>query len=164
MKYFILWYRLDGADKYLLWYTGQKDGVVIGDEGLIQVFHAKKDLVNFAESRNMQIQDEEPDLHDLDLVHAWLSSPQTENVACSEFLAAWNLFVDVSNSVGTDAEDFKKREQGNNSVYDKLFWGSNLPSMIPESKRYTPKWSAHEIRCLKGVLLAGLNLFKRYAA
>lgn len=36
-----------------------------------------------------------------------------------------------------------------NEVYDKLFWGNNLPSVTPEGKHYTPKWSKNEIAFLE---------------
>jgi hypothetical protein len=44
-------------------------------------------------------------------------------------------------------------------IYDKLFWGNNLPLITPEGERYLPEWSADEVQSLAQILASGLDLF-----
>ena len=47
-------------------------------------------------------------------------------------------------------------------VYDKLFFGNNLPAMTPPGEHYDPTWSDAEIRILCSVIAAGLHLFRSH--
>ena len=46
------------------------------------------------------------------------------------------------------------------SIYDKLFWGNNLPSLTPKGRHYVSEWSPDELAALAEVLSAGLALFE----
>lgn len=41
-------------------------------------------------------------------------------------------------------------------MYDKLFWGSNIPAVTPAGQKFNPDWSASEIAALARVLSSGL--------
>jgi len=43
-------------------------------------------------------------------------------------------------------------------VYDKLFWGNNLPAMTPPGERFVPTWSAEELEALAALLSAGFAM------
>ena len=45
-------------------------------------------------------------------------------------------------------------------IYDKLFWGCNLPSMTPPGMHYEPTWSPEEITTVVEVLHSGLRLLR----
>jgi hypothetical protein len=76
-------------------------------------------------------------------------------------LAAWNLFADVAISVENRGLAFKHIDsQLPKTIYEKLFWGSNLPSMTPEGAHYDPGWSLDEIHSLAEILGSGLQMLK----
>lgn len=137
--YFSLWYRLDRIDYYLIWYTNDRDGVVVDSTGLIPTFRDIDSLAIYAENIGLYVEKEEPTLHNLDLLKYWLENPNQATIVCDDFLAIWNLFTDVASSV-LDIE-FDRDIQKTKSIYNKLFWGNNLPSLTPKGKYYNPIWT-----------------------
>lgn len=102
---------------------------------------------------------EEPILHNLDRVLKDLSRKKPAQLNCQELLAAWNLLGDVSNSVGGSFDEDKAHAH---KIYDKLFWGCNLPAVTPEGKHYVPLWSRGEYSMMRQILGEGLALFRRH--
>ncbi|RYX81074.1 hypothetical protein EON83_25650 [bacterium] len=167
-SYYQLWYRLDNNDRYLIWYDVQEadkelDGIVLDAEGRIPVFTSPEALSDYAQARSLVIEDDdEPLLHDLDVVAHWLETEEweTETLAeinCEEFLAAWNLFADVSRSI---KGSFDGDHDHTGDIYGKLFWGNNLPSLTPEGECYIPDWSEQEQHIIRDVMSQGLQMFR----
>jgi hypothetical protein len=161
-KYFAAWYRFRGEDRYLIWITNESDSVVVNSDGYIPSFASLAVLGEYAALNHYQLENEEPDLHDLDWVASWTASPR-RRVDCEKALAAWNLFGDVANSIGERGSAYKRLDAPLNPIYQKLFWGNNLPSMTPKGKHFTPKWSAGEVRSMAEFLVAGLRMFESSA-
>ena len=88
----------------------------------------------------------------------WIDSA-VKPINCKKGLAAWNLFVDVANSADSRASAFKRLDSKRGEIYNKLFWGNNLPAVTSEGRHYTPEWSPHEVAYLKKILSCGLKLF-----
>jgi hypothetical protein len=161
MKYFPLLYRLDGEDGYLIWISNDNDGVVADARGFVPTFSDVDAVQAYARPEQYELESEEPKLHDLDWVAAWLKVPG-KPVNCRKALEAWNLFSDAARSIhvhgmGSTFEPLDSQFPG---IYDKLFWGSNLPSMTPEGRHYDPEWSPDELTALAEVLRAGLEMFQ----
>jgi len=100
-----------------------------------------------------------PVIHDLDWVAGWRIAHGTE-IKCVQALDAWNLFRDVAASVQAKGAEFAKLDRNEPLIYDKLFWGNNLPAMTPEGQSYVPQWTLQETQLLAAVLSAGLDLFE----
>jgi hypothetical protein len=158
MKYFPLLYRLDSAERYLIWMSNEHDSVVVDADGLVPSFGNITALRQFAEINDYSLETEEPVLHDLDWAVGW-RIPQTVPVDCVKALEAWNLFDDIAASIPSRGDGFESFKSQYSEIYDKLFWGNNLPSMTPEGERYVPEWSRDELQSLSRVMTAGLNLF-----
>ncbi len=156
-EYFNLWFRLDARDAYLIWFNGEPDGVIVDANGKVPCFPNNEDLLRYACSLNLSVETEEPNLHDLDSLASWLEAKDNETVDCKIFLAAWNLFDDVSRSVGGNFDPGRKKTK---KIYNKLFWGNNLPVVTPEGKSYTPLWTKRELKIMREVLSEGLSLFR----
>jgi hypothetical protein len=158
MQYFPLLYRLKAEDRYLIWISNEKDSVVVDAGGFVPSFRDAACLRAYADVQQYSLQSEEPILHDLDWVAAWIKAPAVP-VDCGEVLAAWNLFSDVAHSMPDMGSAFEHLDS-QPTIYDKLFWGNNLPSMTPEGMHYSPEWSAAEVASLAEILSAGLDLFE----
>ena len=158
--YYRLLYRLHGSDRFLLWYSDDHDGVETVADG-VPSFRTEADLRAFADARRLPVSGEEPVLHDLDLVAAWLADPRGETIRCGEFLAAWNLFGDVARSSPAAAAGFGAHDERLGGLYEKLFWGSNLPAVTPVGERFVPEWSRDEVADLRRVLQEGLDVLVR---
>lgn len=159
-KYFILWYRLDQVDSYLIWYSNNLDGVVVDSTGPVPTFLEIYRLCAYAGNLGLHLEEEEPILHDLDAVKYWLENPRKTAIKCDCFLVAWNLFGDVALSVQDTT--FDQDRQKTSKIYDKLFWGNNLPAVTPLGKHYEPIWNNDEVERLREVLGDGLRMFRRY--
>lgn len=157
-EYYRILYRLDGAERFLLWFTGDHDGVVTDADGRVPAFVSNDDLRVFADNLGIEVVEETPILHDLDAIRNWLRDPRPTNVNCQAVLAAWNLFIDVAHSVA-DGVSFLKIDHELDVVYEKAFWGNNLPAVTPEGESYHPLWSLEEMQGLVKLLAQGLELF-----
>jgi hypothetical protein len=162
-KYFPLWYRLNDEDRYLIWIwneQAEQTFLAVDAEGFIPSFEDLVGLREYAALNRYGLESENPLLHDLDWVESWTVS-QRKPIDCKKALGSWNLFVDIANSIGDRGSAFKHLDsQLPKTIYEKLFWGNNLPSMTPKDAHYVPKWSIDEIRSMRQILGAGLQMFE----
>ncbi len=159
-EYHPYWYRLDGIDHYLLWFCDEVDGFFQSADQTIPSFSNQGDLMMVASQHGIQISVEDPTLLDLTVVTDWLQTPKPEGIDCPTFLNAWNLFQDVAETVG---HSFETTTDGfNTSIYNKLFWGNNLPSVTPPGECYVAEWSAEELSRIHEILSDGFFLFQQH--
>jgi hypothetical protein len=158
-SYYRLWYRLDHTDGYLIWFSNDMDGVVTRSDGTVPSFRDQEALQAYASNHHLTLDEMEPLLHDLDIVVEWLDFSLAAELDYDTVLTIWNLFGDLSTSVNGDFDRDRKRTQ---HIYEKLFWGTNLPSVTPPGKQYTPLWSDEELLVMREILTKGLLLFRKY--
>ena len=156
--YFACKFALDGVTRYLLWYSDRIDGVDIDANGYVPVYSQAADLVEFATTRRIMVRRETMALHDLDSIQRFIVGELY--VDCEQLLSAWNLFTDIANSTGEKGLSFGRLDKLNNEIYDKLFWGNNLPAVTPEGEKFSPKWKLEEIEELVEVSKVGMAMFR----
>jgi hypothetical protein len=155
-----VWYRLNGRDTYLLMIPGDPDRLMLTDGGRLAVFRNLEEVEEFALSQGLKIDRGDTSLFDLDRIAVWLNKPNATTIECSNFLDAWNLFEDVMRTTAT----VPKRTDGiagDDVLYNKLFWGINLPAVTPTGERFNPTWTSDEVNALKSILGTGLEVFRR---
>lgn len=157
-QYFALWYRLDHEDGHLIWYTDNKDGVVVDTESKVPSFRNTEALLQYAQTHGLTVDVGEAILFNLDLAAQRPSAGIGASVDCGNILNAWNLFDDVARSVGGA---FEVEREVSQKIYEKLFWASNLPGVTPEGERYDPAWTLGELETVGDVLSSGLLRFRR---
>lgn len=166
--HFALRYRLGSRDRDLIWFSHlddrsdeDHDGVFVAPGGSMPCFASLQELRAYAEAQALTpLDDGSHRLHDLDVLACWLHSKRrtrARHVDCPAFLSAWNLFADLSLSLGASFDADHRRTQ---RVYDKLFWGNNLPALTPPGRFYVPIWPKHEVKLMHQVLADGLTLFR----
>jgi hypothetical protein len=156
-----LWYplalRLDGGTVFLLWTSdeGVNDHVSV-TEGRVVSFVDADAARQFALEQGLPLAPEEP-LHLLDLDRAaeWLHEGGEPDVCV--LLNVWNLARDVANSVD---ESFEDRGEVLDLIYDKLFFGLNLPAMTPPGERYVPEWTDEEVDLLRTTIGRAVDLIR----
>jgi hypothetical protein len=159
MQFFPLLYRLGAEDRFLIWISDEKDRVIVDAEGFIPSFPNATSLRAYADRNHFALEAEEPILHELDWISSWAKAPDPQ-IDCRDTLAAWNLFSDVARSVPRQGIHFVRLDAQIPNVYEKVFWGNNLPAMTPQGKRYVPTWSPEEVAWLSEILTLGLDLFR----
>ncbi len=158
MQWFPLAYRLDGRTRYLLWYDDTPERLLLDAAGCIASYGTLTEVVEQAELLHLALQMEPPILHDLDRLAAQLVVLRPSTIACAPLLEAWNLFDAVGASLRWSR--FDPQSSRTQKLYEKLFWGSNLPAVTPAGEQYRPIWSLREVRQLRIVLFDGLQLFR----
>jgi len=157
--YYLNIYRLAARDHYFIWRLDDIDGVIVDENGAMLTFESCVEAEAYAQSQGIALKEAEPEFYDLDAIVDWITNPDPANVDCSRFNSAWNLFTDVAASTryafDTDIPRTRK-------VYDKLFWGCNLPAVTPEGCSYEPIWLPDEIALLCEVLRAGMVMMPGY--
>ncbi len=157
-EYYILWYRLDDEDSYLIWFsTENDDGVFVDRNGFVPSFQNISDLQTCAGNNQIKIKVEEPNLIDLDIVKNWLSETDNKIENYNPFLNAWNLFEDIS--VSTNG-NFDKDKEVTNNLYNRIFWGCNIPAVTPEGESFTPTWTKKELKIIRETLNFGFEMFR----
>lgn len=158
-SYYRLQIRLDGRERWMLWHSDENapDGVWIDGSGRIPLFNTAASLDRLAAQLGVTLASDPPVLHDLDIVSHWLSDPRPNTVDCKEFLAAWNLFSDLAETVGAGLPDDGEMAK---TVYKKLFWGCNYPSVTPSGHHYVPEWTLAETAILQEILDFGLSFLR----
>jgi len=151
MKYQIIKITICGKRFFLLW-DGELETPLLTDEdsGLPIVFGGLFDLNNFAEENDLDIE-RGVTSYDFDDI-----TVTAENLVCNEVIEKWNLADDIALAIGTE---FSGEDERFNDIYDKLFFGCNLPAM--NHPHYDPEWNAEEIAEINGILADGAELCKR---
>jgi hypothetical protein len=156
-QYYILWYRLDGGDSFLIWYSDEEDRVLVDADGFVPSFKDRASLLGYAAGLNIRVDVEGPKLLNLDVLRGWLERENDGLIDPDSFNDAWNLFADLSRSIGGD---FDPNGELTRKIYDKLFWGCNLPVVTPEGGQYHPAWTKRELKVMRDVLSSGLRMFR----
>ncbi|MGS5088128.1 hypothetical protein ACVC7V_16725 [Hydrogenophaga sp. A37] len=158
---FRLWFRLHARDAFLIWCSGTEDGVLVDSARQVPWFSNTLELERFARERGMALEAEAPLLHDLDKVADWLAHGSSPLLDGEALLAAWNLFDDVSRSVGGN---FDEDRSVTDPVYQKLFYGGTTANQVlrpQDEPEYLPTWSLDEVNLLRSTLGKGLFIFRQ---
>jgi hypothetical protein len=142
----------------LLYIVNDKNSFV-SKNGIIEKYSTKDSLRQRAIELSFQIQSPDWSRLDLDKLQKWLSKPMKKRLSCVRFLNLWNIFDDFASQLHLE---FDPDHIASQHVYDKLFFGANLPSITPKGQFYVPIWSDDEIEQIRCVLGKGLQIFRDY--
>jgi hypothetical protein len=152
-------YRFKREERFLIWISDDTDSVATDADGHVVSFASVGALRGYAEAMRWRIENEDPILHDIDFIAAWVAAP-VESVDCVQILNAWNLFTDIAAAVSRPRNVvFETRHSNSRVEYDRIFWGNNLPAVTPKGEQFVPSWSPDELSTIAQVLAAGLELF-----
>lgn len=139
----------EGCTRFLVWCEGQSgdyylrdgDNLIVGDSlgTLRDALAEKSGEVDWGASCVIDIDKLFNDLEAISIGH---TSDDSQN---SLFLDAWNFFEDLIHTFGLEQDFSKFRTVHLDAVYEKIFWGCNLPAVTPEGKSYSPLWADNEI-------------------
>lgn len=159
-RHFATGFRLRGKVRFLIWIGAQIDTVLVDAQRRVPCFESEQALRAYAARAGIAIVDEAAIEFDLDKAAAWLAAPDPRAVPIDRLLEAWNLFGDVSISIGGD---FDPDEDASSSVYHRLFYGSETANTVmrpADEPRFMPRWKPAEIALLRDTLAHGLRMFE----
>lgn len=157
--YVVCW-LLDGHEYFLLWLDGgsEPDQFVVLEPGSTQLLIAetREELTAYAQKRRLLVSDQPPQVIDFSALKTALNGLRSDrpiSMGVAElFLNAWNTLDDVSHTIGTPIMLVESDcKQGMDRLYEKLFYGNNLPSITPKGQKYCPILDANERHLLKSL-------------
>lgn len=156
--YYPIGLRLQGKTRVAIWHD-QGTGGLCMKEGRILSFACEEDAFLYAEKEEFILEPHPAPLYDLDKLSRWLRGVENE-VECEWLLNFWNLCSDAAGSIGQAFLGDQKNQEFND-LYDKLFFGCNLPALRENGERYIPAFSQKEIYRIRVILKNGLRLLLR---
>ena len=117
-------------------------------------------LLHYAELNNLTIDPSsinQYEVFDFSDLENWLNRPNA-SINCEYFLNLWNILVDTIASQNAPSYFLDIAEDENGIfIYNKLFWGANLPDYTPPGKIHIPDWQAEDISSLQTLFKIGLE-------
>jgi hypothetical protein len=157
-RYYAFWLRLNNEDLYTIWYSNNKDGFLLEESNRIPVFRTMPTLLAYADRQNVSLEDEVPELHNFDLIKLWIRYPTADTIVYDVFLNALNAFGDIASSIGNKV--YLRLSKHIDRIYQKLFWGCNLPAVTPRKKVFHPLWNQKELEKLQAIFDYGLKMLQ----
>jgi len=154
-EFYLVQYRFNDQRRYFFWFSEVSDGVLTDGSKRVITFSTKLEALSFAKKRKFKVMKSRTTFYDFDIIKKWILPNAT--IDCKPMLDFWNMIKDISSSVGVD---FNYESVKYNKVYNKLFWGSNLPAVTPRGSKYLPKWNDSEKRLISGMFRSGLKIIE----
>lgn len=152
MKLYLVKFQFSKKECYALWYTDDVDGFLLDDNGKIRSFASEEETRLFANREGYYLDDE------IALISSdTLLSFGREEIDCNVILTYWNIFSDLARSVNC-------KFLGDNSdgdvegIYQKLFYGCNLPAIRKDRETFVPEWNESERKRLAEILANGFRI------
>ncbi len=150
-EYYSYIFNYNEEKKILIWYTSDSgvNGFLLNLDNQFIVVENKDEFFKKLENKYGESHFDEETIVDLDKFFSSLRhlrvGRSSSRKTCEALLEGWNLIEDMAKSLGYVNELDILSQPLFNKIYDKLFYGNNLPSVTPEGKSYNPIWSKEEM-------------------
>lgn len=127
-RHYILWYRLDQKDRYLIWISDKTDTVLVRDKR-VATFETIAEVQAYAAAQRIALVEEAPVVNNFDTVQEWITDPN-QVLNAVDCMNVWNLVKDITTA-------FKIKFKGNLTdpmtleVYDKICQNNTIPAHVP---------------------------------
>lgn len=150
----ILELRFGDHSEFLLWYEDEngKDCVYTLNNKA-QAFETESEVHECAVTLGLNCAG--ACIYDAERLKKWIEAHK-KDADCRLLLDFWNMFGDIAYSVGRKFEPVRTKRS--DRIYNKLFFGSNLPAMTPPGEEYVPNWTKKERKLLRELMRSGLNM------
>lgn len=156
---------LDTSELFTLWEDCESGGDRFTSScypGRIIAFASLADLKRYAVDKQLPVSWDEAGSFDADHFDSVLISMKPGQAysieQCATILEGWNFLEDFCRTLSQDTK--MPRSGGARSVYEKLFYGNNLPSVTPVGKCYEPMFDVDELEDLYDALDGPLRLLR----
>ncbi|ALD20503.1 hypothetical protein [Hymenobacter sp. DG25A] len=150
----ICWVQWQKKDLYTLWIdTVDKEFLWTDINGLVPLFTTPVEAIELAKTIGVQLENSEVEKQNLDAVWQWMQNPAKSPP--KECLLAWNLFSDLSTSVGVKFIG-DHHAPVRSRVFDTLY---AYYGPWPSQKKWP--WKRQESKVLKRILQQGFRLWQK---
>ena len=145
---------LSGRTFFALWYRSDTDGFLLRTPGKLRTFPERHTAEVFCREQGYTPSSEESLFSD-----TVLAELQSGVVDCQAVLNWWNLLSDLAHTVGQPFPG-DCTHGPTQDLYNKLFYGCNLPALRQDGPLFTPTGNAEERKTMQQVLEAGFSLLR----
>lgn len=151
----IVYFLSQEQNYYGIWYSDEtKDGFLTQNNDML-TFESEKAAFEFIRFHTSYRKPATTTIYDMDKVQRMIDLRQPLD-ACV-ILEIWNIAGDLAGSVKTSfLGDLK--DDLTDQIYDKLFYGNNLPEINTSGKIYTPQFTEEEWQKLKDILTDAISV------
>lgn len=153
----VICFRFEGSELYCAWFSNDKQDGFMLDGSMLKVFHSKDAALTFLKSFPSYQKAIKTTTYDVDKIGQTVM--RTIPFDARIILDFWNIIGDLADSMGVPYEGNKK-DAITNSIYNKLFYGNNLPTINTSDRIYTPQFTSEEYDRLSVILMDGISLIK----
>lgn len=144
---------------FLLWFDDENTGVLTLQQHLV-FSRSIAPLIYFSDNNDILLNRDSISHFayvDFSELLSWLDNP-TPDINCAYFVDSWNMLSDILESCATSGV-FCSQSQNEDSrgLYNKLFWGANLPGYTPSGKINIPDWHFEDLCLLQSLLRAACH-------
>lgn len=149
--YYAVTFKFKNICRYTLWYCDEKDGFFVENKK-IKIFDSIDDIQDFVYNENLNFKKEKNEQVTIYNIDELIIQKDRDVIDCDLILNFWNIVLDMSYSlkiffIGNQRIEYIDK------IYDKLFFGCNLPAIkIDSRKEYHPKWEDEEIWLLSKII------------
>jgi hypothetical protein len=148
-------YIYKGRKTYLIWQTKEdgKDSFRLDLKNLLISSRSERKLRDLLGNKARQLKWSES--AEVNIDHFWNAlrglkvGKSSSTDTCKILLNGWNFIEDLVKTVGHTEVTKGLHSPLLNKVYEKLFYGNNLPAITPQGKSYSPLWMREEIVSLR---------------
>lgn len=142
---------------FTLWYTSDVDGFILNEKkNKIKTFDNKAELDVYISENGYNLNNVMTEIQ-CDNQNILNKS----DINCNSILTFWNIVSDIANSLNVYFIGNCNYEKIT-SIYNKLFYGCNLPAIRKGGDEYIPDWTQKEIETLGVVIENCLNILLKY--
>lgn len=158
IDYFKIKLIANNKEYYSIWYSDESDAFIT-ESKRIKTFEGIENLERYAELNTLKLSVDNTEM-EFDTAINWLGEID-KNIDCTYLLDFWNIISDISNSVGDNFIGNTDKEIIN-QIYNKLFYGNNIPAIKGDEKDFIPKWTIQEKNELNKVVSDGIRILEIY--
>lgn len=153
MEYYPIVILYLGKQHFCIWKTDESDGFETDGKRLL-VFKSMEETKQYLDGKGLHFSSDEIVTYDLD---GFLKEVDFEEPDPKAVFYFWNMFSDMARGLGLKFSGDGKKV---NKIYEKLFFGNNLPTVTPEGESYTPVFSDREKKIIESIISEGVSLAK----
>lgn len=147
----------EGTQYFCVWYCADTDGLLVA-EGKLMVF-ASEDSAQEYLNAQFPACEKTTESEPFDFAQMQLTVNHGVALDPCYILTMWNLIEDIAVSLSVPFVG-KKRTEQIDTIYDKLFFGNNLPAVNLSGKIYAPVFTRAERKKLDEILRDGLKIIQ----
>jgi hypothetical protein len=154
-QYYKLTFLYKNKHLYTLWYTNDVDGL-LNENNKIIFFNCEYELIDYCKKENINIIDDCTVIYNIDEINRIILNNST-NIDFEYLLGLWNIIADIARTIDVPFHGNKKETI---HIYNKLFYGNNLPSIRGNGEIYIPRWNKREIKIILKILKECYKIFE----